>query len=214
MVLSGDMSRHPVFARLYGRFAPMGERAGVAGHRDELLAGLAGRVVEVGAGSGLCFPHYPATVSEVVAVEPEPYLLHLAAISAKAAPVPVQVVDATAENLPFEDCSFDAAVASLMLCSVPDQGAALAAMHRVVRPGGQLRFYEHVRSGQPGKARLQDRVDSVWSHLLGGCHPNRDTPSAIAAAGFEVQSCRRFEFRLGALSVPASPHVIGVALRP
>ena len=208
------MGRHPIFARLYGRVAPMGESAGVAGHRDELLAGVAGRVIEIGAGSGLCFAHYPATVSEVVAVEPEPYLRHLAEIAAESAPVPVNVIDATAETLPFEDGSFDAAVASLMLCSVPDQKGALAEMHRVVRPGGQLRFYEHVRSEQPSKARLQDRVDRVWPHLLGGCHPNRDTPSAITAAGFDIQSCRRFEFHLGVLSAPASPHVIGIARRP
>jgi ubiquinone/menaquinone biosynthesis C-methylase UbiE len=205
---------HPIFARLYGHLAPMGERAGVASHRDELLAGAAGRVVEIGAGSGLCFVHYPASVTDVVASEPEPYLRHLAVQAARTAPVPVQVVDASAERSPFEDGAFDVAVASLVLCSVLDQQAALAEIHRVLRPGGQLRFYEHVRSQESGKARLQDRVERVWPHLLGGCHANRDTPAAITRAGFDIESCRRFEFRLGALSAPASPHVIGIAVRP
>jgi SAM-dependent methyltransferase len=206
------MAGHPIFARLYGHLAPMGERAGVAAHRDELLAGTAGRVIEIGAGNGLCFAHYPETVTDVVASEPEPYLRHLAVQAARTAPVPVQVVDAGAEQLPFEEGTFDVAVASLVLCSVPDPRAALKEIRRVLRPGGQLRFYEHVRSQEAGKARLQDRVEWVWPHLLGGCHANRDTLGVITGAGFDIQVCRRFEFRLGALSAPASPHVIGRAV--
>ena len=182
-------------------------------HRDELLAGLTGRVLEVGAGSGLCFGHYPDTVSEVVAIEPEPYLRRLAEQAAASAPVPVSVIGSRAERLAFDDGAFDAVVASLVLCSVPDQQTALAETHRVLRPGGQLRFYEHVRSGDPAKARLQDRVEWIWPHLLGGCHANRDTPTAITAAGFRIDSCRRFEFRLSPLDAPASPHVIGMAVR-
>ena len=86
-------------------------------------------------------------------------------------------------------------------------------MHRGLHPAGQLRSYEHVRADDPGKARLQDRVDWIWPHLLGGCHANRDTPSAVTAAGFRIDACRRFEFRLGPLDAPASPHVIGTAVR-
>jgi ubiquinone/menaquinone biosynthesis C-methylase UbiE len=203
---------HPVFARLYVRCAPGLDRAGGAAHRDELLASLSGRVVEIGAGSGLCFAHYPDTVSQVVAVEPEPSLRRAAQSTAQSLETAIDVVDGYAERLPVDDASFDVAVASLVLCSVRDPTAALSEVRRVLRPGGELRFYEHVRSEDPGQARLQDRVDWIWRHALGGCHANRDTVGAIEAAGFSVSSCRRFDFRPCALSAPASPHVIGRAV--
>ncbi|MGH3628162.1 MAG: class I SAM-dependent methyltransferase [Sciscionella sp.] len=208
------MSGHPLFARLYGRFAPLGESAGSAAHRDELLASASGRVFEVGAGSGLCFGHYPYSVTEVVAAEPEPYLRHLATQAAAAAPVPIRVMDTDAEHLPFDDATFDVVVASLVLCSVPDQQRALREVRRVLRPGGELRIYEHIRSEDPRHARRQDRIAWIWPHLVGGCHPNRDTIAAITQVGLRVQACRRFEFRLGAACAPVSPHVIGVAVRP
>jgi ubiquinone/menaquinone biosynthesis C-methylase UbiE len=208
-----SVTSHPIFARLYARMAPAAEQAGTAAHREELLAGLTGRVVEVGAGSGLCFAHYPETVTEVVAVEPEPHLRMLAERAAGTAHVPVTVLDGMAEDLPLEDGTFDAAVVSLVLCSVADQRAALAAIHRVLKAGGRLRFYEHVRSTEPRLARLQDRVDWIWRRLLGGCHPNRDTEAAIAGAGFCIERCRRFGFQPSVLGTPASPHVIGEARR-
>jgi SAM-dependent methyltransferase len=176
--------RHPVFARLYGRFSPMGERTGVGEHRDEMLAGLSGDVVEVGAGNGLNFAHYPAGVRHVTAFEPEPYLRQLALQAAAASPVPVDVLEGTADRIPSGDGVFDAAVSSLVLCSVADVGAALAELHRVLRSGGELRFYEHVRAADPGRARLQDRIDPIWSRMFGGCHPNRDTEASIVAAVF------------------------------
>jgi ubiquinone/menaquinone biosynthesis C-methylase UbiE len=204
---------HPIFARLYARYGSAAEKAGAAAHRDELLADLKGRVIEVGAGSGLCFSHYPASATVVVAVEPQPNLRQLAEQAAHSAPVPVRVVEGTAERLPAEDGSFDAAVLSLVLCSVPSQHCALAEVCRVLRAGGQLRFYEHVRSEEPRRARLQDRVDWIWPHLLGGCHANRVTGAAIADAGFRIEHCRRFEFRPCALSAPVAPHIIGEAIR-
>jgi ubiquinone/menaquinone biosynthesis C-methylase UbiE len=152
---------HPVFARLYERMAPSLERAGGATHRDEPLAGISGRVIEVGAGNGSCFAHYPDTVAELVAVEPEPSLRRAAQSAARSVDMPIGVVDGHASALPGEDASFDAAVASLVLCSVPDPEAALREVRRVLRPGGELRFYEHVRSEDPGQARLHDRVDWV-----------------------------------------------------
>lgn len=205
---------HPVFARLYERLAPSIDRAGGSAHRDELLAGVSGRVVEVGAGSGLCFAHYPRSVSEVLAVEPEPSLRRAAQRAADVVDIPISVFDGRADRLPGEDGSFDVAVASLVLCSVPDPDAALREIRRILRPGGELRFYEHVRSEDPAQARLQDRCGRIWRHVNGGCHPNRDTLAAIAASGFSLVACRCFEFRSCALAAPASPHVIGRALTP
>jgi ubiquinone/menaquinone biosynthesis C-methylase UbiE len=204
--MSAAPVRHPIFARLYARLSPGAERKGGAEHRRELLAGVAGRVIEVGAGNGLNFDHYPAAVAEVVAVEPEPYLRARAAEAAERAPVPVRVVDGVADRLPADDASFDVAVASLVLCSVPDQAAALAEIRRVLRPGGELRFYEHVVSDRPRTARLQRALDDwqVWPRILGGCHGARDTAGAIEAAGFAIEHSRRFPFS-------SLPHVIGVA---
>ena len=205
---------HPVFARFYDRMAPEAEKIGAAEHRRELLSGLSGRVIEVGAGNGLNFKHYPESVSEVVAVEPERYLRARAEEAAGNAAVPVRVVPGVADGLPAADGEFDAGVASLVLCSVPDQARALAELRRAIRPGGELRFYEHVRANNPRHARLQDRVTPIWRRVNAGCHPNRDTPGEIARAGFEIEHSRRFKFPPCFLCAPAWPHVIGAARRP
>ena len=205
---------HPLFARMWTLLvAPGAEHAGTAEHRDELLAGLGGRVVEVGAGDGLNFRHYPAAVTEVVAVEPEPYLRRHAEQAAAAAPVPVMVVAGVADLLPAEDGSFDAGVASLVLCSVPDQAAALGELWRVIRPGGELRFYEHVVALGRGAAALQRGLDrsGIWPRLGAGCHLARDTAAAIEDAGFVIERCQRFPFGPGPLGIP---HVLGRACRP
>ena len=136
---------HPIFARLFDRLVRKADPQ-QAEPRVELLAGLSGRVIEVGAGNGINFANYPREVTEVVAVEPETYLRQKAAGAAASAPVPVTVVDGLADALPAEDSSFDAAVTSLVLCSVPDQQSALGEIARVLKPGGELRFYEHVLS--------------------------------------------------------------------
>jgi ubiquinone/menaquinone biosynthesis C-methylase UbiE len=205
---------HPIFARLYARFGRLAEAKGAAEHRDELLSGLSGRVIEVGAGNGLNFGHYPTSVSEVVAVEPESYMRERAAAAARAATVSVTVVDGTADRLPVDDASVDAGVASLVLCSVDDPSAALAELHRVIRPGGELRFYEHVASDRPRLARMQRALDrTVWPRLAGGCHASRDTLAAIKAAGFIVERSRDFEFR-PAPAIPTAPHILGIAVRP
>ena len=202
--------RHPGFARLYAWMSPRAEANGVAELRRETLAGLTGRVLELGAGNGLNFAHYPASVSEVVAVEPEDYLRDRAQEAAAAARVPVTVVDAVADQLPFRDGDFDAAVASLVLCSVPDQASALAELRRVLRPGGEIRFFEHVRPHNPRTAALWQRADDsgIYPWLAGGCHAARDTEAAIRAAGFEIEHCRRFPFKGGPVT---APHIIGVA---
>jgi ubiquinone/menaquinone biosynthesis C-methylase UbiE len=142
--VSSDIN-HPLFARAYSRMST-GESDEQVAHRRETLAGLSGRVLELGAGNGRNFAFYPPEVSEVVAVEPEPYMRERAHEAAAQATARVEVVDAVADALPFPDAGFDAAVASLVLCSVPDQPTALAELRRVIRPGGELRFYEHVHA--------------------------------------------------------------------
>jgi ubiquinone/menaquinone biosynthesis C-methylase UbiE len=204
---------HPIFARVFARLSRAEERY-LGEYRRELLEGLSGCVLELGAGTGLNFRHYPTGVVAVVAVEPEPYLRRRAEQAASEAPVPVEVVEAVAEALPFEDAAFDAAVASLVLCSVADQALALAELRRVVRPGGELRFYEHVAAEDGLLLGAQRMLDHVWPHLAGGCHCSRDTAGEIARAGFAIERCRRFDFRPCPLALPTAPTIIGVARRP
>jgi SAM-dependent methyltransferase len=205
---------HPIFARLYARLAAACENQGASEHRVEMLRGVAGSVIEIGSGTGLNFVHYPQIATEVVAIEPEARLRELSAAAASAAPLRVTVVDAVADALPFPDGRFDAGVVSLVLCSVPDQARALAELHRVIRKGGELRFYEHVLSATPKLARWQRRADLVWPLFAGGCHVTRETADAIERAGFVIEERRDFTFRPSSLTAPASPHILGRARRP
>ncbi|MEV4513838.1 class I SAM-dependent methyltransferase [Dactylosporangium sp. NPDC049525] len=198
------------FARAFAAAVPRMDARGAAAHRRRLLAGLTGTVIEVGAGTGACFAHYPPQVTAVRAVEPDPFLRDIATTAAAGAPVPVTVVAGTAEYLPAESGTFDAAVCSLVLCSVPDPDAALAEIRRVLRPGGQLRFYEHVRSTRRLVGLLEDAATPLWSRLAGGCHPNRDTVATIARNGFTVADVDRFGFAPAALT-PKTAHLLGRA---
>jgi ubiquinone/menaquinone biosynthesis C-methylase UbiE len=187
---------------------------GMAGYRQRALAGLTGAVIEVGAGNGLNFGYYPSGVTGVLAVEPDPYLRRIAEEYAGQAPVAVAVRDGVAERLPGADGSFDAAVVTLVLCSVANQRAVLAEVRRVVRPGGQLRFIEHVRADTAGLRRVQRALDAtVWPRLLGGCHVSRDTLATIAGAGFTVVQSEAFRFPQTQIPSPAAPHVWGIATR-
>ncbi len=203
--------RHPVFARVFDRvLSPAIERE-VSPLRSELLAGLHGRVLEVGAGNGSSFAHYPNGVTEVVAVEPERYLRVRAELAGSGAPVRVSVHDGLAETLPAQTASFDAAVASLVLCSVADPALALAELRRVLRPGGELRFFEHVRSERRRKSTIQLLLDrsGIWSLIAGDCHPARETVAMIEAAGFRVERLRSLD--LGPPWLITNPTVLGSA---
>jgi len=177
-----------------------------------MLSGLRGNVIEIGAGNGLNFPHYPDTVTEVIAAEPEPYLRSEAERVA-GSHRRVRVIDASAEAIPAGNASFDAAVASLVLCSVRSQGIALAELRRVLRPGGELRFYEHVASQHRSLARLEGMANPLWSRMAAGCHLNRDTLAEIEAAGFVVDEVERFSFGPIPL-LPAVDHILGRARKP
>jgi len=144
---------------------------------------------------------------------PSPILRRQAERAAGQAPVPITVVAGVAEELPFAVGSFDAAVVSLVLCSVADPRRALAEIRRVIKVGGELRFYEHVQAQEPRLRRLQRLLDYVWPYLAGGCHTSRDTVALIESAGFAMERCRRFSFRPCLLAVPTSPQVIGRGLQ-
>ena len=206
-----DIAR-PRFARMCLRTASNAEERGATDHRRRLLEGLNGTVVEVGAGHGLNFPHYPPEVTEVIAVEPEPTLRSAAETAAEHASTPIRVLGGVADDLPLDDMSADAAVASLVLCSVPDQRHALAQIRRVLRLGGELRFYEHVIPRSQPKRLLLQALDrsGIWPAISGGCHPARDTTEAIMQAGFEIEEIERFGFAAQRFE-PRIPHVLGRA---
>ena len=202
--------RESSFGASYARVGPRMDARGATEHRRRLVEAAHGIVIEIGAGYGGTFPFFPSAVSRVLALEPDPTLRGLALAAASTAPVPVSVQDGVAEALPAADASVDVVVSSLVLCSVADQSIALAEVVRVLRPGGLLLFYEHVRSAHLVLAALEDVVTPLWSRVAGGCHPNRDTAAMIAAAGLTVQRLERFGFSV----LPGNPrlaHVLGVA---
>ncbi|GAB7144938.1 class I SAM-dependent methyltransferase [Mycobacterium riyadhense] len=203
---------NPFFARVWPVFAAHEAKA-VTALRRENLAGLSGRVLEVGAGSGTNFVFYPESVEMVVAVEPEPRLAAKAREAAVGAPIPVVVTDETVEEFSDEQ-QFDAVVCSLVLCSVRDQRSVLQHLRSLLRPGGQLRYLEHVASaGVRGK--WQRLVDATfWPKIMGNCHTHRDTERAILEAGFAVESARR-EWTLPVWApLPVSELALGRAHRP
>ncbi|MFD4523910.1 class I SAM-dependent methyltransferase [Streptomyces sp. NPDC058470] len=214
--VSRDPVHHPLFARYYARVSVAAEtRMGLGGVRDRLLAGLSGRVIEIGAGNGLNFAHYPSTVSEVVAIEPERILRQLAVEAALRAEVPVDVAPGTAEALPVKSEAFDAAVVSLVLCSVRDVPRTLAELRRVLRPGGTLRFFEHGRGGGRSMTYTQRGLDrTVWPRLNGGCHLARDPIAALRDAGFELGPYKRMLMPEKGPRLPTSYCVLGTARRP
>ncbi|GAA3501527.1 class I SAM-dependent methyltransferase [Streptomyces prasinosporus] len=211
-----DPVHHPLFARCYARVSAGAEtRMGMTEVRRRLLGGLSGRVIEVGAGNGLNFAHYPGTVSEVVAIEPERTLRKLAVEAALRAQVPVDVAPGAAEALPVKSEAFDAAVVSLVLCSVRDVARSLAELRRVLRPGGELRFFEHGRGGGRVMVFTQRALDrTVWPPLVGGCHLSRDPVGALREAGFELGPYRRTLMPENGPRLPTSYCVTGTAWRP
>src|ERR671910_861262 len=198
---------HPIFAALYDPVGASAERRWMGGRRRRLLAGARGAVLEIGGGTGANLAHY-RDVDRVTIAEPDPFMRNKIGPKLEEARVPVEVSAAGAEALPYPDGSFDTVVSTLVLCTVPDQEAALDEVRRVLRPGGRLLFIEHVRA-TGSAARWQDRLEPLWRRLLGGCHPNRDTVAAIEEAGFEIETFESF-YPPDPLS-SLTPHVQGSA---
>ena len=200
---------HPIFSAVYRHLQAPNERTWLGPCRASLLPGLAGDVLEIGAGEGANVPHY-RDATRLTLVEPDASMRRRLEKIVMHAPVQTTVVDAPAEALPFDDGAFDVVVSTLVLCSVFDLDATLREVRRVLRPQGKLAFIEHVRKPEH-EGRWQDRVRPVWSALMGGCQINRDTMDAIERAGFVVD-------RLEALRPRRAPGIIqpimvGVASR-
>jgi ubiquinone/menaquinone biosynthesis C-methylase UbiE len=175
-----------VFAAGYDKFMAGTEKAGLADRRKQLLARARGRVLEVGGGTGANLPFYGNDVEEVVVTEPEEPMARRLERKLGNASVPARVVRAPAEQLPFEDASFDVVVSTLVLCTVADPTRALAEIHRVLKPEGQFLFLEHVRSDSPKLARWQDRFNVINKRIGHGCNCNRRTLESIEGAGFSI----------------------------
>lgn len=209
------MAEHPIFARLYDSISAVEERAGLADERRRLLSAATGRTLEIGAGTGHNLSHYTEAVSELVLAEPDPHMVKR--LRAKLAAEPpraarVEVVQAAAEELPFDDGDFDTVVSTLVLCTVEDPVVAVRELKRVLADGGALLFIEHVRAEQARTARVQDLIERPWGWFFGGCHPNRSSGDRIVEAGFWIE-------RLERRPLPGAPKrlvpmISGVAKRP
>ena len=187
-----------LFAALYDTVSKGSEAAGMREERRQLLTGAEGTTIEIGAGTGLNLEHYPEAVTRLVLAEPDRHMRRRLRRRVDTLGRPAEVIDASAEQLPFPDATFDTAVVTLVLCSVRSQETALAEIARVLKPNGRLLFIEHVRSGDPKVAKRQDRIRPLYN--LVDCNPNRETLAAIEASALKVESVRHGE-------VPKAPKV-------
>ena len=198
-----------LFAAMYDTVGKGSEEAGMREERRQLLAAAQGATIEIGAGTGLNLEHYPESVTRLVLTEPDRHMRVRLGRRVDALSSAPEVIDASAEQLPFADAMFDTAVVTLVLCSVPDQRAALEEVARVLKPNGRLLFLEHVRSDDPKVAKWQDRIRPIYN--LVGCNPNRETLAAIEASPLAIESVRHSE-------IPKAPKferpmIVGTARR-
>jgi ubiquinone/menaquinone biosynthesis C-methylase UbiE len=201
--------RDRIFAAGYDPLSARWEERHGAKLRKKLLEPAQGRVLEIGVGTGLNLPHYPP-VDELVAADPSEPMLRRARRRAAKTGRDVTFVEAPAEQLPFEDDSFDTVVSMLVLCTVENQQRALQEIRRVLRPNGPFLFSEHVRSEDPKRARWQDRLEPIWGVVANGCHPNRHTLDAIREAGFDISGVEQGE--LPGLPALVRPYISASAL--
>lgn len=212
--MTGQVVSNPLFARVWTVMSSH-ETEALTRLRQENLSGLTGRVLEVGAGTGTNFAHYPSTVTQVVAVEPEAQLLAHARVAAAAAPVPVTVTGQTVEALAgTEDGAFDAVVCSLVLCTVDSPDEVALQLFSQLKAGGELRYMEHVasRGWRGGVQRAADAT--LWPKLFGNCHTHRDTESTLRAAGFTLDTARRQWTLPRWVPLPVAEFALGRAVKP
>jgi ubiquinone/menaquinone biosynthesis C-methylase UbiE len=194
--------------KLYDPFLAMGELRGLRQRRSVLLADVKGHVLEIGAGTGLNVRHYPP-VDALVLTEPDQQMTRRLHSRLAGHPLSPTVVEAPAEDLPFDDDTFDSVISTMVLCTVPDPGQVLDEVRRVLRPNGRFLFIEHVRSEQPRLARWQDRLHSLWKPFALGCHCNRDTVALLSTSGWTVEALEHFKWR--GMPFLVKPAVAGAA---
>ncbi len=197
---------HRWFAALWDRTGAMSERSNGPKIRPRIMGEATGDVLEIGVGTGASFSYY-SDDARVIAIEPDPYMIERAHKRlAKEGNTNIQLRQAGAEDLPFEDASFDHVVASLVFCSVGDQAKAFAEVRRVLRPDGTFRFWEHIRNDDSRFwGTVQDAITPVWRWFGAGCHPNRRTQQAIEDAGLRIDWVEKFQ------AAPGTPEIYGVA---
>jgi ubiquinone/menaquinone biosynthesis C-methylase UbiE len=200
------------FTGWYGYVMRLVDESGLRETRRELLSGAAGRVLDLGTGTGANLELFPAGVEELVLAEPDQHMRRVLAEKVRRLQRPVELVGAPAEALPFADESFDCVTCTMVMCTMPNPSAALQEVARVLRPGGRFLFLEHVRSEDPGFARSQDRINRAWRFLADGCHCNRDSLATIEASALEVDWARRGQMPRSPLFL--KPLVFGRATLP
>src|SRR5215204_5725046 len=204
-------ARSHLLAAVYDPFLALGERRGMSESRRSLLAGAAGRVLEIGSGTGANLTAFPHDLDALVVTEPDPGMARRLKRSVTRRRPDAQVLCVGAESLPFPDGAFDVVVSTLVLCTVPDPAAAVTEARRVLRPGGRLLYLEHVRAEDARLARRQDRLASPWRAFAAGCRCNQSTLDVLSAA-FELEPPTRATWR-GMPSI-VHPLVTGTALVP
>ena len=205
---------HKWFAAIYDRMMASAERSFMKGVREEIAGGASGRVLEFGAGTGANFAYYGSGAEELFAIEPDAYMLERARRRAGESGRTIDLRQAPAEDIPFEDASFDTVVSTLVMCSVKDPLRALSEARRVLKPSGKLRLYDHVRYDYAFGAFWQDLIAPAWRWFGAGCNPNRDVAALVREAGFEFE---QLELTKPHPPIPpmvfVRPHIKGIAVR-